>query len=260
MKNFLFALFAGIILFSCGQNDPEISPENSEIQVSLGNISFTESGSSGGRVNPINWAHVLGGTGSITFDNQDNDYSATYTVDGSNLGAASYSLPNGTYDISLDMNSATPANFIPYTASLSSQVISANQTLTFDANTTFGLVLLGLDNLDQTVTPSFNVSGADYDLTLDAVQEFYYLYVPGATTGALSATESFYDQALSVDVSISTSTIHAYVFKLITSDAGVSVNFTDFTVVESDWILMELLCLQIMLWKSLEQELLVIRF
>jgi hypothetical protein len=107
--------------------------------------------------------------------------------------------------------------------------------LTFDAVTTFGLVLLGLDSVDQAVTPTFNLSSTDYDLTLDAVQEFYYLYVPGATTGTLTATETFYDQSLSLEVNVSTSTTHAYAFKITSSDAGIGVNFTDFTVVESDW-------------------------
>jgi hypothetical protein len=124
---------------------------------------------------------------------------------------------------------------LPYTASLLGQSISSSQTLTFDAVTTFGLVLLGLDSVDQAVTPTFNLSSTDYDLTLDAVQEFYYLYVPGATTGTLTATETFYDQSLSLEVNVSTSTTHAYAFKITSSDAGIGVNFTDFTVVESDW-------------------------
>jgi hypothetical protein len=235
MKNILYFLIVGLIVISCGQDDPEISPEMSDIQLSLGDIYFGESGSRGSRVNAITWSHVLGGTGSITFDNQDNDYSATFAVDGSNLGAGSYSLPNGTYDISLDLDSTTPADYLPYTASLTGQVISGNQTLTFDATTTFGLVLLGLDSVDQTVTPTFNLSSTDYDLTLDAVQEFYYLYVPGAASGTLTATETFYDQSLSVAVSVTASTIHAYAFKLVTSDAGISVNFADFSVVENDW-------------------------
>jgi hypothetical protein len=235
MKNLFYTLFAGLVLFSCQQQEPDISTEKSEVQLSLRDIFFGEAGSAGGRVNAITWAHVLGGNGSITFDNVDNDYTASYALDGSNLGAGTYSIPNGNYDITVDLNSVTPADYLPYTASLLGQSISSSQTLTFDAVTTFGLVLLGLDSVDQAVTPTFNLSSTDYDLTLDAVQEFYYLYVPGATTGTLTATETFYDQSLSLEVNVSTSTTHAYAFKISSSDAGIGVNFTDFTVVESDW-------------------------
>ena len=193
----------------------------------------------------ITWSHIFGGTGSIVFTNTINQevttVDVTFDADGTinvlddaeaDTGGNTITIENGIYDIELSQTATTALDYVPVSASITGQAIAANQTLSFTATTTYGLVLLEINEyLDDAITPTFTYEGSATDMT--ANEGYYYVYVPASTGNVLTATESFYNQELTQALEVVASETNAYYFEVTTFDQAVDVSLENFSQTNS---------------------------
>ena len=111
--------------------------------------------------------------------------------------------------------------------------LNTDVDLVLTASTTYGMVLLNSYLIDTSIAPIFTTGATDYTLLQD--QEYYYLYIPGGTTGTLTVKESLFGRTISKAVTIAETTIDALALAPVTSDAGVSLILEAFTIESGDW-------------------------
>ena len=142
-------------------------------------------------------------------------------------------IENGIHDIALSQTvSEEPLDFVPVSASITEQIITSDETLSFTATTTYGLVLLSINEyLDETVTPTLTYDGSATDMT--ANENHYYVYVPASTGNVLTATESFYNQELTLAEAVGASEINAYYFDVTPFDQAVEVTLAEISQANS---------------------------
>ena len=244
-------LLGAFLIFSCvpeATEIPEITPETSQISFSIAEITFnsiesttSKTGTSRSMTDEISWSHIYGGTGSIVFTNTINEevttVDVTFDANGTinvlddaeaDTGGNTITIENGIYDIVLSQTASGPTSYVPVSASITGQAIAADQTLSFTATTTYGLVLLAInDQLDDAITPTLSYEDEPTEMT--ANEGYYYVYVPASTGNVLTATESFYNQELTQDVTVVASEMNAYYFQVTTFDQDLVVTLGDFS-------------------------------
>ncbi|QMU64100.1 MAG: hypothetical protein GKR88_07220 [Flavobacteriaceae bacterium] len=237
-------IISAMIISSCSKKDNIIFADDASSQVGMeiSAVGFSDANAASGRsarsANDVSWNHIFGGSSTLTFINTStvNSIDSTFTIDMADFATngLTKTFINGQYDVSLSMGENTPVPYVPVYAS-ESFTLSDDMTLVLTANTTYGMVLLDPYLIDNSVTPTFTVDGTDYDFSLDQAQGFYYLYIPGGTTGDIEIKESLFGQTLTNEVSITTTTINALKLVPVTSDVNVSLTLVPFTIESEDW-------------------------
>ncbi len=246
-------LLVGFLIFSCVPETTEITeitPETSQIGFSIAEITFnsiesttSKTGTSRSMLDEISWSHIYGGTGSIVFTNTINEQvttvAVTFDADGiinvlddteADTGGNTITIENGIYDIVLSQTASGPTSYVPVSATITGQEIASDQTLSFTATTTYGLVLLEINEyLDIEITPTLTYEGSATDMTANEENTYYYVYVPASTENVLTATESFYSQELTQAVEVVASETNAYYFQVTTFDQDLEVSLADFS-------------------------------
>ncbi|MDC3132586.1 fibrobacter succinogenes major paralogous domain-containing protein [Flavobacteriaceae bacterium] len=243
-------LLGAFLIFSCVPEATEIleiTRETSQISFSIAEITFnsiesttSKTRTSRSMTDEISWSHIYGGTGSIVFTNTINEQvttvAVTFDADGTinvlddaeaDTGGNTITIENGIYDIVLSQTASGPTSYVPVSASITGQEIASDQTLSFTATTTYGLVLLEINEyLDVEITPTLSYEDEPTEMT--ANEGYYYVYVPASTGNVLTATESFYSQELTQAVEVVASETNAYYFQVTTFDQDLEVSLGDF--------------------------------
>ena len=87
--------------------------------------------------------------------------------------------------------------------------------------------------LDVEITPTLSYEDEPIEMTANEENTYYYVYVPASTGNVLTATESFYDQELTQDVTVVASETNAYYFEVTTFNQDVEVSLADFSQINS---------------------------
>jgi N-acetylglucosamine-6-sulfatase len=229
LKALVFVL--PLILLHCKEKPDEPSLEEFTVNISLNEVGFVMINAEG-RADEIVWQHVFGGTGTITFNNLDISESFVFDVEAIELTSTNFTIPQGSYNIFLGLSSSNDAeHYLPITASVSNYVIDSNEEIELQADTDFGLILLSVTHVENSVVPVFLVAGTSYDMILSDGGEYYFIYVKGGVTGELSVVENIYGQTLTQTVDVMANNIYGFDLQLVESEVGgISIAIEDFTI------------------------------
>merc|ERR1712070_109641 len=86
---------------------------------------------------------------------------------------------------------------------------------------------------DVETTPTLSYEDEPIEMTANEENTYYYVYVPASTGNVLTATESFYDQELTLDVTVVASVMNAYYFEVTTFNQAVNVSLENFSQTNS---------------------------
>ena len=241
----ILAFMVMIAYSGCSNSTEQSAQGESQLEIAMNALVFTDANAKGKvKKKEIKWEHVFGGTGVLQFTNisVSPPVSSTYSLDMADFEAngTSYTLVDAEYEISLNMDETTPVAYVPVSAE-DDIVFSEDDNLILKATTNYGMVLLDTAYVDAKVPPTFTVDQytpdeMEYELILNATQNYYYLYVPGGTTGILTVKETLYGNILTKSVAVNATVIDA--LRLVASDDSeleLSLTLEPFAIESEDW-------------------------
>ncbi|MDB4902329.1 MAG: hypothetical protein JWQ63_1610 [Mucilaginibacter sp.] len=228
MKRYLLLLLS-IILFifnGCkkdGSNNNVVTPVVPGISIqSISYPSFVSS----------TWNNVLGGNVSLEFDLLNtNDSVSSKIIDSTalkNISTYNKTLTKGNYNIYLSSKNQTSVadTFIRFNAQIKSYSLAAQQSLSLTATTNDGLITIAQSFVQNNTVPTFKADLGSTVYKLGVINGFYYLYVKGGTSGAITFTSKASNQTLTKSLNIVT--LNQYNLAVQTNKGSLQVVFAPF--------------------------------
>jgi hypothetical protein len=228
MKKYLLILLP-LILFifnGCkkdGGNNVVVPPVVPEISIqSISYPSFTNS----------TWNNVFGTNVSLEFDLLDANNAVSSKLTDStilnNINTYNKILTKGTYNIYVSSKNqiAVADTFIRFNAQVTSYSLTAKQALSLTATTNDGLITIAQSFVQTNTVPTFKTDLGSTVYKLGLVNGFYYLYVKGGTSGALTFTSKASNQTISKSLSVVT--LNQYNLAVQTNKGSLQVVFVPF--------------------------------
>ncbi|WP_114940899.1 hypothetical protein [Mucilaginibacter endophyticus] len=226
-KLLLFVCAVAMFCFGCSKNNGALPlPKNTfEISLSRPFVVVTTPDDT--------WIQVLGGKGFIQFDAAGSDtLTAASIKDSVNLkDIAGYKkqLTAGNYDIALKTKSeAVTDTFIRFTAGASHIELNKDKQVSLTANTNDAVITISKKQIDNSARPVFMPAGTDKMYEFGLANDYYFIYVKGATSGRIKFTEVTTGNLYLKDIT-ATATFH-YDISAILNATGVVVRSTQFHI------------------------------
>jgi hypothetical protein len=178
------------------------------------------------------WNNVLGGNVSLEFDLLNtNDSVSSKVMDSTalkNISAYNKILTKGTYNIYISSKNQTIVadTFIRFNAQIKSYSLAAQQALSLTATTNDGLITIAQSFVQSNTVPTFKADLGSTVYKLGLINGFYYLYVKGGTSGAITFTSKAGNQTITKSLSIAT--LNQYNLAVQTNKGLLQVVFAPF--------------------------------
>lgn len=211
-KSCLFICILLVAVFSCKQEDSDLSSMEGNVRFGGISLEFAPMGSEGSRLAAASpWVHIFPNSAEIVFTNKvtkeeytleynPNDFSTPYSI----------SLPHGAYEFYSKVEAGLFSDFLPYEAEGEFVLDSQNLEISLLGKTDYGLITVKNELLDEAVVSKGNDKS---NLVLLDGGEFRYKYVKGGTLTTLKIIESILGSTIKKEINVVANTHYNFVLK-----------------------------------------------